>query len=244
MDSHPMPHPARKVITTRKGGVSQSPYDSFNLGSHVGDEPDAVAANRHRLAQTLGLKDDHVLYMEQIHSNTVTVVNSPSSDSIPATDALVTQEPGLALVVLVADCVPVLLSDSEAGVVAAIHAGRMGARNGIVKKTVEKMHQLGARPENIHALIGPAASGRHYEVPQEMALDVEEKLPGSLTKTKTGTVGLDLPAGIFLQLSTLGVDHIDVDPRCTIEDPEFFSYRRDKVTGRQAGVVWLDGGSS
>ena len=118
----------RRVITTRAGGVSVSPYDSFNLGDHVGDDPEAVAANRIRLAEQIGVAAGSVVWMEQIHSRNVTVVDGPVPEPVPATDALVTTTPGLALAVLSADCVPVLLSDDDAGVIAGVHAGRVGGR--------------------------------------------------------------------------------------------------------------------
>jgi len=225
------------VFTSRAGGASSSPYDSFNLGDHVGDDPDAVAANRERLARILGLDD--IVWMEQIHSHNVTVVDGPQPGPVEATDALVTTQRGLALGVLVADCVPVLLADHVHGVVAAAHAGRLGARNGIVSRTVAKMVELGAQPGAIQVVLGPAASGRHYEVPAEMAADVEKHLPGSRTRTEQGTVGLDIRAGLVLQLMGLGVTNIEADPRCTIQDEYFFSYRREGTTGRQAGLVWL-----
>lgn len=233
------PRPVRMVFTSRAGGASSSPYDSFNLGDHVGDDPAAVTANRERLARTLGLADTDIVWMEQIHSHTVTVVDGPQAEPVEATDALVTTTRGLALAVLVADCVPVLLADHVHGVVAAAHAGRMGARNGIVRRTVEKMIGLGAEPAAIQVVLGPAASGRHYEVPAEMAADVEKHLPGSRTRTEQGTVGLDVRAGLVRQLMGLGVTNIEADPRCTIEDEDFFSYRREGTTGRQAGLVWL-----
>ncbi|AGT05892.1 hypothetical protein cgp_2365 [Corynebacterium glutamicum MB001] len=242
MDSlDPRNRPVRKVFTTRAGGVSQSPYASFNLGDHVGDDPQAVASNRNRLADIIGLSPDKVVYMEQIHSNTVTVIDEAPADgqAVEATDALVTTQRGLALAVLVADCVPVLLSDTDAGVIAAVHAGRMGARNGIVAKTIAKMEELGAKPSRIHALMGAAASGANYEVPEAMARDVEAKLPGSIARTTKGTTGLDIRAGLLRQMLSLGVQMIDSDPRCTIEDEDLFSYRREGTTGRQAGVVWL-----
>ncbi|ALP50596.1 peptidoglycan editing factor PgeF [Corynebacterium glutamicum] len=242
MDSlDPRNRPVRKVFTTRAGGVSQSPYASFNLGDHVGDDPQAVASNRNRLANIIGLSPDKVVYMEQIHSNTITVIDEAPADgqAVEATDALVTTQRGLALAVLVADCVPVLLSDTDAGVIAAVHAGRMGARNGIVAKTIAKMEELGAKPSRIHALMGAAASGANYEVPEAMARDVEAKLPGSIARTTKGTTGLDIRAGLLRQMLSLGVQMIDSDPRCTIEDEDLFSYRREGTTGRQAGVVWL-----
>lgn len=229
------------VFTTRAGGASSSPYDSFNLGGHVGDDPAAVAANRERLAHVLGLDPGRFVWMEQLHTNTVTVVDGPQAGPVEATDAVVTREVGLVLCVLVADCVPVLLADHSAGVVAAAHAGRLGARNGIVKKTVEEMVRLGANPGNIQALMGPAAAGESYEVRADMAADVERHLPGSRTKTRKGTSGLDLRAGLVRQLLSLGVTHVDADPRDTVTDTDFFSYRREGTTGRQAGVIWLTG---
>lgn len=233
--------PVRMVFTSRAGGASASPYDSFNLAEHVGDDPEAVRANRERLAGILGLPAEDFVWMEQLHTNTVTVIDGPQAEPVPATDALVTTQVGLALCVLVADCTPVLLSDHAAGVIGAVHAGRMGARNGIVKRTVEKMVELGAKPANIQALLGPAAAGESYEVPAEMAADVEAHLPGSATTTAKGTPGLDIRAGIVRQLMSVGVTHIDADPRDTISDDAFFSHRREGTTGRQAGVIWLTG---
>lgn len=230
--------PFRMVFTTRAGGASTSPYDSFNLGDHVGDDPEAVAANRQRLARVVGL--DHIVWMEQLHTNTVTVVDGPQEGPVEASDAIVTTTKGLGLAVLVADCVPVLLADPAAGVIAAAHAGRMGARNGIVANTVKTMCELGATPAGIQVLLGPAASGRNYEVPADMAADVEAKLPGTRTTTAAGTCGLDLRAGLVRQLMGLGVTAIEADPRCTIEDESFFSYRRQGTTGRQAGLIWLE----
>ena len=227
------------VFTSRAGGVSAAPYDSFNLGIHVGDDTADVAANRARLAEVLGLPEERFVWMEQLHTNTVTLIDGPSATPVEATDALVTREKNLALCVLVADCTPVLLSDHTAGVIGAAHAGRMGARNGIVKNTVEAMVGLGAEPSRIQVLLGPAAAGESYEVPEGMALDVEKHLPGSRTRTKKGTPGIDVRAGLVRQLLSLGVTHIDADPRDTITDKDFFSHRREGVTGRQAGVIWM-----
>ena len=219
--------------------MSRAPFDSFNLGDHVGDDPDAVAANRSRLASALGLPDDRLIWMQQVHGDNVHRVEGPGASVIPETDALLTTEPGIALAVLTADCVPVLLADASAGVVAGAHAGRVGAKLGIVPRTIEAMVEAGARVEHISAFLGPAVSGRYYEVPADMAADVETALPGSRTTTAAGTPGLDLRAGIARQLSGLGVRAIDIDPRCTVEDPDLFSYRREPRTGRLASVIWL-----
>ncbi|HYR16197.1 MAG TPA: peptidoglycan editing factor PgeF [Mycobacterium sp.] len=231
----------RRVSTTRAGGVSSPPFDTFNLGDHVGDDPAAVAANRKRLTAALGLGEDAVVWMNQVHGDHVEVVDGPlEAAPVEKTDALVTTTPRLALAVVSADCVPVLMGDVRAGVVAAVHAGRVGAQNGVVARTVEAMLRLGAQAGDISALLGPAVSGRNYEVPEEMAAAVEAALPGSRTTTSRGTPGLDLRAGIARQLTALGVTAIDIDPRCTVDDRNLFSHRRDAPTGRLASLVWME----
>jgi hypothetical protein len=229
------------VTTTRAGGVSKAPFDTFNLGDHVGDDPKAVAANRTRLAEAIGYGP--LVWMNQVHGDHVEVVEGPGTGAGGAydnTDALVTATPRLPLAVITADCVPVLLGDARAGVVAAVHAGRVGAQKGVVLRTVETMQKLGAQVQEISVLLGPAVSGRNYEVPYEMADDVEAVLPGSITTTARGTVGLDLRAGIAKQLAGLGIKAIDIDPRCTVDDPNLFSHRRGAPTGRLASVVWME----
>jgi YfiH family protein len=228
------------VVTTRAGGSSRPPYDTFNLGDHVGDEPASVFANRERLATELGLGEDRLAWMEQVHGRTATVVDGTETSPAQATDALVTAEPGLALVVLVADCVPVLLAEPNAGVVAAVHAGRVGARVGVLPAALEAMRSAGAETHRIEALLGPAICGDCYEVPASMAADVEKHLPGSAGRTRKGTPGLDLRAGLWRQLADLGVGKIGVDPRCTAEDKSLFSFRRDGTTGRIAGITWME----
>jgi polyphenol oxidase len=233
-----VPVRVRRVTTTRAGGVSRPPYDRFNLGDHVGDDPAAVAANRKRLADTIDA--DAVVWMNQTHSDHVAVLDGDPGVTVDDTDALVTTVPRLALAVLSADCVPVLLADARAGVIGAAHAGRVGAQLGIVARTVERMVALGADVADISVLLGPAVSGRNYEVPAAMADEVEAVLPGSRTTTAKGTPGLDIRAGIARQLTTLGVTTIDVDPRCTVDDRNLFSHRRGAPTGRLASLVWME----
>lgn len=247
----------RRVTTTRSGGVSKPPFATFNLGDHVGDDPVAVAANRRRLASAVGLgrtgggsgvgggvgeeTGDRIVWMNQVHSVNVEVVHGPR-DTVENTDGLVTTIPMLALAVVTGDCVPVLMADARAGVIAAVHAGRIGAQRGIVARALETMVDVGARIEEISVLLGPAVSGANYEVPAQMAAEVERSLPGSRTTTHRGTPSLDLRAGIAAQLRSLGVTAIDVDPRCTVADRTLFSHRRDAPTGRLASLVWLEPG--
>jgi YfiH family protein len=230
----------RRVVTTRAGGRSKPPYESFNLGGGVGDEPGAVAANRARLADELGLAQDRLVWMEQVHGRNAEVVDGPRVEAVEATDAIVTAEPNLALVALCADCVPVLLADPVAGVVGAAHAGRVGARVGVLPAALTAMEKAGAQIDRVEVLLGPSVCGECYEVPAAMQADVEAHLPGSATKTRKGTPGLDIRAGLWQQLAAAGVAKIGIDPRCTFEDKTLFSHRREGTTGRLAALTWLD----
>ena len=231
----------RRVVTTRAGGRSTGPFARFNLSVGVGDDPLAVAANRRRLATELGVRG--VVFLDQVHGTGVAVVDAvpgPRDADRPASDAAVTALPGVALAVLTADCVPVLLADPRAGVVGVAHAGRVGAAAGVLEATVTAMVGLGASAADCEALLGPAICGACYEVPAAMRDEVEAALPGSAARTRRGTPGLDLRAGLRRRLAALGVARVGVDPRCTAEDPDLYSYRRDKRTGRLAAVTWLD----
>lgn len=238
----PSPVRPRRVVTDRRGGRSLSPYDSFNLGDHVGDDVGAVAANRARAARELGVPGDRLVWMSQVHGTGVAVVDGPQDGPVDDVDALVTATPGLVLCVLAADCVPVLLADHETGVVAAVHAGREGVRRGVLPAALSAMASLGARARHVTALLGPAVCGACYEVPEAMQAEVARVAPAAAVRTRVGTPGLDLRLGLAELLTRAGVREVVHDPRCTAEDPHLFSHRRDGVTGRQAGLVWLDRG--
>jgi YfiH family protein len=231
----------RRVVTTKAGGRSTGPFARFNLSTGVGDDPLAVAANRRRLATELGVRA--VVFLDQVHGTGVAVVDTvprPGAPDVAGTDAAVTALPGVALAVLTADCVPVLLADPVAGVVGVAHAGRVGAAAGVLEATVAAMTGLGAATDRSEALLGPAICGACYEVPAGMRAEVDASLPGSACRTRRGTPGLDLRAGLRRRLADLGVARVGVDPRCTAEDPDLYSYRRDRRTGRLAAVTWLD----
>ena len=230
---------ARYALTDRHGGVSRPPYDALDLGDHVGDDPAAVAQNRRLLAAELGLGPADLVFMSQVHGTEVAVVERAPAPGEPApvADALVTTAAGLALVVLVADCVPVLLAARRSEVVAVAHAGRRGVAAGVVPATVAAMRDLGARPDRMVAVVGPAVCGSCYEVPAEMADEVVSRVPAARSTTRDGTAGLDLRAGVVSQLLAAGVETVEADPWCTAESPDLYSHRRDGVTGRFAGVV-------
>ena len=155
-------------------------------------------------------------------------------------DALVTVTPGLGLAVLAADCLPVLLADVTAGVVAAAHAGRQGLAGGVLQATLAGMRELGALPEQTHAVLGPAVCGACYELPATLADEVGRLVPGSRTTTGQGAPSVDLRAGAAALLRAAGVGRVTHAGGCTVEQPSrFYSYRRDGVTGRHAGVVRL-----
>lgn len=217
--------------------------DSLNLADHVGDEPERVAANRQRVARAL---DAELRIARQVHGATTVVADdtwpaagaAESQAVVPEADAVVTTTPGLAVAVVVADCVPVLLADPVAGVVAAIHAGRPGLAAGVVRSALDTVSRLGGDPARSYAVLGPAICGRCYEVPDRMRDDVAGRVPQSWSTTRWGTAALDLPAGVTAQLTDAGVRVTDLG-LCTLTDDRFFSHRREAPTGRFAGVIRL-----
>lgn len=245
---------ARLVFTDRLGGVSAPPYDTLNLGAQVGDHPADVEQNRRLLAAALGLPADRLTLMSQVHGADVAQVDGqptePTTDATsgarrrPVADAMVTTTRGLALVVLIADCTPVLLAATEPDVVAAAHAGRRGVQAGVIAEVVAAMRRAGARTDRIAARVGPAICGRCYEVSPDVQAEVVRAAPAARSTTRAGTPGLDIRAAVVAQLATAGVSSVEVEPGCTAESADLYSYRRDGVTGRFAGLVWLPERSS
>jgi polyphenol oxidase len=241
IDRHDSTSGAHFAFTDRWGGVSAAPYESLNLGGGVGDDAAHVRTNRTRAAASLGLGPDAVVWMNQVHGRDVALVNEPFGDDAPPLDGVVTMRPSLALAVLTADCTPVLLADPVARVVGAAHAGRRGLVAGVVPALVEAMTERGAVPERCIARIGPAMCGGCYEVPGEMREEVAATVPKAYATTSWGTPSLDVAAGVESQLAALGVTFLEQSTVCTMESSDHFSYRREKVTGRLASFVWLEG---
>jgi purine-nucleoside/S-methyl-5'-thioadenosine phosphorylase / adenosine deaminase len=232
-------------FTARDGGVSSGPWEGLDLGLHVGDDPQDVATNRRLLAARLGAP---VVFARQVHGTRTAVLprdGGPVPDAFSGDlgeldggyDAMVTVGAGTGLGVLVADCVPVLLADAGAGVVATAHAGRPGLLGGVLTSVLAAMVAAGARPDRVRAALGPCAGGCCYEVPQQMQDDACAVLPAVRARTTWGTPSLDLRAGCTEVLRAAGVEHVETVGGCTIEDPALYSYRRARVTGRFAGTV-------
>ena len=216
-------------FTDRLGGYSQGDFSSLNLALHVEDDAKIVARNREVIEQAHG----KTVYMNQVHGNNVEVI-SKALDQVLTCDGLVTNVAGITLAVLVADCIPLLLSSQS--VVAAVHVGRRGLINGIAAKSVAIMRELGA--DEITATLGPSICGPCYEVDQATYDHVIATHPGAASKTSTGTPSLDLPAALVADLAKLSIQCV-VDSRCTREDEDLFSYRKSHRTGRQAGLIRL-----
>ncbi|MDN5767503.1 MAG: peptidoglycan editing factor PgeF [Humibacillus sp.] len=229
------------AFTGRSPGAGAAPYRGLNLGGHVGDDADMVEVNRTALAARLGLPRQRLLFVNQVHGDQVEIVSGPWTGLVPNADAMVTREAGLALAVLVADCVPVLLHDARAGVVAAVHAGRPGMVAEVVLRTVERMRDVGA--SEVSAVVGPAVCGRCYEVPAALVDEAAAVAPSSRARSWTGTPAIDVAAGVVEQLAGADVTVTWV-PGCTREHHDLYSYRRDHVTGRFAGLVLLREASS
>lgn len=216
-------------FTNRHGGFSHGDYSSWNLASHVGDDPVTVELNRAKLREQVG----NFAVMSQVHGDNVIVISEVPAEA-PIADALITGTPDLALVVMVADCIPLLLRSEK--LVAAVHVGRAGLMNSIAVKTVARMRELGAL--QISGSIGPAICGSCYEVPHDLHDQVSAVHPLASSKTSWGTPALDLPRALIATLAAVNVPVVN-STGCTLEDDSYFSYRRNQVTGRQAGVIKL-----
>lgn len=207
-----------------------------NLALHVGDDAAEVRRRRELLELEAGVGTAHFQYMNQVHGNAVAVIGA--STETPTADAMVSV--GRPLAVMVADCVPVVLVGEAAGrdpVLGVAHAGRPGVASGVIPNTVAQMRAAGAA--DIRAWIGPSICGACYEVPGDMRADVAARVPATWSTTSLGTPGLDLPAGVRSQLAAEGVT-VDYSGPCTLETDSLFSYRRDRHTGRFAGLVWAN----
>ncbi len=237
----------KAFTTTRKGGVSQAPWDSFNLATHVNDNPQNVKKNRALLKQNCGLPSEPV-WLEQLHSDKVIRLTTENKTQSFKADAAYTTEKNIICCVMTADCLPVLFCNKQVNWVAAAHAGWKGIANGILKNVVNLyLQQPGSKLEDLRVWIGPAISGKAYQVGGDVKqafIQQDSILQKAFTEQDEQHDLLNSAYAARLQLINHGLteQQISTENFCTYEDSErFFSYRRDGVkTGRMASMIWLD----
>lgn len=251
MFQHPdwkLPNNINALFTDREGGVSQTPYSSFNLATHVDDDLVAVQKNRELLKSHANLPCEP-LWLNQQHTDIVVNAQQVKASNLPPiADASWTQQAGQVIAVMTADCMPILLTTLQGDKVATIHAGWRGLQQGIISKTINQMQ---VKPKDISAWIGPAISQANFEVGEEVRAAFT-KINKSyaqafifstlLTAKKEPMKFLaDLPAIAEMELRVLGVEQITQSGLCTFADEQqFYSYRRDGQTGRMAALIWID----
>lgn len=233
------PRGVHAAFTTRAGGVSQAPWDSLNLGSHVGDTPDSVAANRARLRQWLSLPTEPA-WLEQVHGVAVCDLDSSQDWShTPAADAAVASKAARVCVIMVADCLPVLFASRDGQRIAAAHAGWRGLAAGVLERTVAAM---GVAGKELTAWLGPSISAPHFEVGDDVRTAFVAQDSGAaalFTANARGRWQADLPGLARRRLGAVGVTAVTGGQWCTFADRErFFSHRRDGRGGRMAALIW------
>ena len=230
------PSNVRTLVTTRRGGVSEPPYDSLNVGIAVGDHPEAVAENR---ARRTALLPGAPRWLRQVHGNAVAEADDVT---VPVeADGAFTRTPGVVCVVQMADCMPVLFAADDGSVVAAAHAGWRGLASGILENTIGA---LNIEPRRLHAWLGPAIGPARFEVGDEVREAFMAQSADAASAFTAHAQGKWL-ADLFLlarqRLRRAGVGHISASGLCTVSDPtRFFSHRRDRISGRMAAAIWID----
>lgn len=233
----PAPANVRAVITTRAGGVSAGPYASFNLGLSTGDDPAAVRQNRERLRADLPAEPR---WLKQVHG--ARVVEAESVSAAPEADASTAREPGTVCAIMVADCLPVLLTDATGSVVAAAHAGWRGLAGGVLDNTIAAMAERGADTRDLLAYIGPGIGASAFEVGDDVYEAYTARDAGAASAFRRQSQGkwlADLPRLARRALERCGVARICGGELCTYTDAaRFYSYRRDRTTGRLGAFIW------
>lgn len=235
------PPSVHAAFTLRAGGCSAFPYDSLNLGIHVGDDPGAVLENRRRVRAALLLPSEP-LWLDQVHGTAVVHARAASDSGAPrpVADAAITRTAGVVLAIQVADCLPVLLVDRAGTVLAAAHAGWRGLAAGVLEATVAAM---AAAPDDLVAWLGPAIGPAHFEVGDEVRaafVDLQPADADCFVPNPQGRWQCDLAGLARRRLARLGVTQVDGGAWCTAAEPQrFYSHRRDQRTGRMAALAWL-----
>ena len=231
-------------FSDRWGGVSSEPYHELNLALHVKDNPIDVLKNREILAKKFDFYIDNLIYMEQTHSNNIQIINDTFTNKIENCDGIITNKPNIPLMVMVADCIPLLLFDKSKKVIGAVHAGRNGTFKSISKKAVTIMtKEFDSNPKDIIVSLGPSIHSCCYEVGEDLAEIAKKSFGDKYVIKRDGSFYLDLQTLNFEQLTSAGIkeENIEISQTCTCCDKNYFSYRRDGITGRFAGVIKLHG---
>jgi len=232
----PAPFNVKALQTTRAGGISSAPYDSFNLGDHVGDAPLAVERNRMMLNRLL---PSEPVWLNQVHGTVV--ASADRAGCLPQADACIARHRAAVCVVMTADCLPILLCDTQGSVVGVAHAGWKGLAAGVIEATVKSME---VAPENIMAWLGPAISQDAFEVGDEVRAAfaaIQPQASSAFIPGKSGKWFADLYALARLRLNALGITRIYGGGSCTFRERDrYFSYRRDGATGRMGTFIWLE----
>lgn len=240
MPEWPVSRAVRAAFTLRMGGVSAPPFDSLNLGAHVGDDTAAVAENRRRVRERLSLPAEPD-WIEQVHGTRVANLDEARDAERAPADAVLTRTPGRVCAVQVADCMPVLIAARDASAVAVAHAGWRGLAAGVLEQTVAT---LGIPSAELIVWLGPAISARHFEVGGEVRAAFLAHDPGAgaaFAPNARGRWQCDLTALARRRLAALGIGEICGGSWCTFADQSrFFSFRRDGRCGRMAALVWLE----
>lgn len=230
------PASVRAAFSLRSGGASAAPWNSLNLGLHVGDDAGAVRDNRARVRHALALPAEPV-WLEQVHGTEVVTLDG-YSDRVPRADAAVTRSPNVVLAIMVADCLPVLFAAEDGSVIAAAHAGWRGLAAGVLENTVAATGLAGAQ---LHAWLGPCIGLSYFEVGGEVreAFIAAGDDPERFSVNARGQFQCDLPGLARDRLARLGVSRVEGGHWCTAADPvRFYSHRRDQRTGRMAALLW------
>ena len=222
------------AFTDRIGGESDGPWESLNLGTSNGDDPSLVQRNIGLVTSAMRL--DRLVRMTQVHGADVAWTADIADGDIPVADALLTDQPGVGVLVRVADCTPIVLAATHEPLAGVVHCGREGLVRGVVPAAVESLRERGA--SLIEAWIGPRACGQCYELPEQMADGVAKVVPEARSTTSWGTPAVDVGAGVVAQLLAEGVRVSDLGAEeCTIERDEWFSYRRQGQDSGRFGAI-------
>lgn len=234
----PAPHWIKAYTTTRYGGFSQAPFDSLNVGLHVGDNPDCVLKNRRRLQSSLGLKKQ-LLWLEQVHGNTVISADHPINTLVA--DAIYSKKEHTVCAVQTADCLPLLICSISSYCIAAVHAGWKGLSNSVIENAILA---LGCHPRDLLVWLGPAIGPQAFIVGEDVVeafIEKDQAAQSAFHVIDNNKWRANLYKLAKQRLHKLGIDTVYGGEYCTYTDlKRFFSYRRDQVTGRMLSFIWIN----